>query len=261
MTELFEERNEDIEQVAAWEVGLAEVTEFVALRKDAGVSVATINRDLTAFNHLMKHIKNKGWIEVNPVQLFEKQGMREKLPPIVLPTKEAIARLSARAPGTLTFFPGFLNETGGRITEMAMIKWPDVCGMERPVEGNVTLTLQNTKGGKVRTITLRQEAIDILLQIPRSNRSPYVFWNKTEDGYYRAAANLFWDYAQEVDFGARMHDLRHKFAIERLKEGWSVYRVQRYIGHGSVKTTERYYFRYLTQEQQAVANADGNVGL
>lgn len=79
--------------------------------------------------------------------------------------------------------------------------------------------------------------------------------------YYRAAANLFWDYAQEVDFCARMHDLRHKFAIERLKEGWSVYRVQRYIGHGSVKTTERYYFRYLSQEQQVIANADGNVGL
>ncbi|EAQ03514.1 hypothetical protein OB2597_02802 [Pseudooceanicola batsensis HTCC2597] len=34
-----------------------------------------------------------------------------------------------------------------------------------------------------------------------------------------------------------MYDLRHKFA------------------------TERYYFRYLTQEQQAVAYADGNVGL
>ncbi|MFC0201620.1 tyrosine-type recombinase/integrase [Paracoccus rhizosphaerae] len=261
LMEIFEERGEDIQLVGAWEIGLAEVTEFVALRKDAGVSVATINRDLTAFTHLMAYIKNKKWIEVNPVQLFEKQGMRERLPQIVLPTQEAIARLSERAPGTLTFFPSFLEETGGRITEMAMIKWSDLSGMDRPVEGNVTLTLLNTKGGKVRTITLRQQAIDILLQIPRSNRSPFVFWNKTEDGYYRAAANIFWDYAQEVDFGARMHDLRHKFAIERLKEGWSVYRVQRYIGHGSVKTTERYYFRYLSQEQQEVANADGNVGL
>lgn len=74
-------------------------------------------------------------------------------------------------------------------------------------------------------------------------------------------ANLLWDYAQEVDSGARMHDLRHKFAVERLKEGWSVYRVQRYIEHGSVKTTERYYFRYLSQEQQEVANADGDVDL
>lgn len=142
-----------------------------------------------------------------------------------------------------------------------MIKWSDVNGLDRPVEGNVTLTLRHTKGRKVRTITLRQQAIDILLKIPRSNQSPYVYWNKTEDGHYRGPANLFWDYAQETGFGARLHDIRHKFAIERLREGWSVYRVQRYIGHGSVKTTERYYFRYLSQEQQEIANADGNVGL
>ncbi|MEQ5829468.1 tyrosine-type recombinase/integrase [Sulfitobacter sp. NFXS29] len=261
LEDIFAERSKDIEEAGAWEIGLAEITEFVALRKDAGVSVATINRDLTAFKHLMSHIKNKGWIEINPVQLFEKQGMREKLPPIVLPTAAAIARISERAPGTLTFLPDFLHETGGRITEMAMVKWSDLCGIEQPVEGNVTLTLVNTKGGKVRTITLRQQAIDILLKITPSNWSPYVFWNKTDDGYYKSAANLFWDYAQEVDFGARMHDLRHKFAIDRLKEGWSVYRVQRYIGHGSVKTTERYYFRQLTQEQQAIASADGNTGL
>ncbi len=81
--------------------------------------------------------------------------MREKLPPIVLPTEEAIARLAEHAPGTLTYFPSFLNETGGRITEMAMTKWSDVSGIDKPIDGNVTLTLQNTKGGKVRTIRLR----------------------------------------------------------------------------------------------------------
>lgn len=261
LMEVFEERGEDIELAGAWEVDLKAITEFVAMRKDAGASIATINRDLTAFNHLMRHIRNKGWIETNPVPQFEKQGMKESLPDIVLPTDDAIQLLGQRAPGTLSFFPGFLDATGGRVTEMSMIKWADLNGMDCPVEGHVTLTLRKTKGRKVRTITLRQPAIDILLQISRSNRSPYVFWNKTEDGYYRSASNLFWDYAQETGFGARLHDIRHKFAIERLKEGWSVYRVQRYIGHGSVQTTERYYFRYLTQEQQAIANADGNVGL
>lgn len=196
----------------------------------------------------MSHIKNLGWIEMNPILQFEKKGMKESLPDIFLPTDEAIQKLGRRAPGTLCFFPALLDATGGRVTEMSMIKWADLKGMGHPVEGHVTLTLRHTKGRKIRTITLRQQAIDILLQIRRSNRSPYVFWNKTEEGYYRSAANLFWDYAQETDFGARLHDIHHKFAIERLKEGWSVYRVQRYIGHGSVKTTERYYFRYLSQE-------------
>ncbi|WP_353343614.1 site-specific integrase, partial [Aquicoccus sp. SU-CL01552] len=245
----------------AWEVDVKLVSEFVAMRRDAGASIATINRDLTAFNHLMSHIKNLGWIEMNPVLQFEKTGMKESLPDIVLPTDEAIQKLGRRVPGTLCFFPAFLDATGGRVTEMSMIKWADVKGMDCPVEGHVTLTLLHTKGRKIRTITLRQQAIDILLQIRRSNCSPYVFWNKTEDGYYRSAANLFWDYAQETEFGARLHGIRHKFAIERLMEGWSVYRVQRYIGHGSVKTTERYYFRYLSQEQQEIANADGNIGL
>ncbi|MBJ3762848.1 tyrosine-type recombinase/integrase [Maribius pontilimi] len=261
LIDVFEERGEDIELAGAWEVDLKTVTEFVAMRKDQGVSVATINRDFTAFNHLMSHIRNLEWIEMNPVLQFEKQGMKENLPDIALPTEAAIQKLGQRAPGTLAFFPGFLDATGGRVTELSMIKWSDLNGMDRPVEGNVTLTLRHTKGRKVRTITLRQQAIDILTQIRRSNRSPYVFCNKTEDGFYRSAANLFGDYAQETGFGARLHDIRHKFAIERLKEGWSVYCVQRYIGHGSVKTTERYYFRYLSQEQQEVANADGNVGL
>lgn len=261
LSDIFEDRGEDIEQVAAWDVDVTVVSAFVEMRKDEGVSIATVNRDLTAFNQLMRHIKNKKWIETNPVQQFEKLDMRESLPDIVLPTDAAIQQLGQRAPGTLAFFPGFLNETGGRVTEMAMMRWADLKGLERPVEGHVTLTLRHTKGRKVRTITLRQQAIDILLRIPRSNRSPYVFWNKTDEGFYKSAANLLWDYAQETAFGARLHDIRHKFAVERLQEGWSVYRVQRYIGHGSVKTTERYYFRYLTQEQQQVAIADGNVGL
>ena len=257
----FEERDEDLELAGAWEIDVASVAEFVATRKDDGVSIATINRDLTAFRHLMAHIKNLGWIEVNPVLQFEKQGMKEALPDIVLPSDTAIGALGQRAPGTLTFFADFLNEMGGRANETALIKWTDLAGMDDPFEGNVTLTLRHTKGRKVRTITLRQQAIDLLLRIPRSNRSPFVFWNKTEDGYYRSVANLFWEYGQETGFGARLHDIRHKFAIERLREGWSVYRVQRYIGHGSVNTTERYYFRYLSQEQQEIATADGNVGL
>lgn len=261
LTDIFGARGEDIEQIGAWEIDVATVAEFVAMRKDDNVKIATINRDLTAFKHLMRHMRNKGWIEENPVARFEKEGMRERLPDITLPSDAAIRRLGKRAPKTLAFLPAFLNETGTRITEASLIRWSDVRGMGHPVEGHVTLTLSKTKGRKVRTFTLRQQAIDILLQMPRSNHSPYVFWNRTDDGYYRSVANLLWDYAQEVGFGARIHDIRHKFAIERLREGWSVYRVQRYIGHGSVKTTERYYFRYLSQEQQETAIADGNAGL
>lgn len=194
----------------------------------------------------------------NPVRQFEKQGMKEVLPDTVMPTEAAIAKLSARAPGTLTNFPRFLDATGGRVTDMTSLKWPDISGMDNPTQGNVFATLQNTKGGKVRTIELTQRAIDILLQVSRSNASDYVFWNATEHGFYKSRSTLFWEYGQETGFGARLHYLRHKFAIDRLRDGWSVYKVQRYIGHGSLLTTERYYLRYLSQKQQERARSDGD---
>lgn len=251
----------DIRTIMAAEITVGFVSEFVARRRAEGVAVSTINRDLTAFTQMMTAIRNDGWIEDNPVKKFEKQGMKESLPDIVVPTEAAIARLSDRAPGTLAYFPGFLDATGGRVTEMALLQWSDVRGMGHAVSGQVFATLRNTKGGKVRTIELTQKAIDILLKIPRSNSSSFVFWNNTEHGFYKDPANLFWQYGQEVQFGARLHDLRHKFAIERLSEGWSIYRVQKYIGHGSVLTTERYYLRYLSQAQQDTTRSDGDNGL
>ncbi|MFY2826594.1 tyrosine-type recombinase/integrase [Ruegeria sp. MALMAid1280] len=260
LEEYCEDEGDDVSDLMAMEIDRAVVSEFVERRKDQGVTVATINRDLTAFWHLMSVMKNDGWILDNPVASYERQGMKEVLPDIVMPTDTAIEELASRAPGTLSEFPGFLNETGGRVKETAMIKWSDIKGMEKPVEGKVKVTYRNTKGGKIRVITLRQGAIDILLRIPRSNSSPYLFWNRSDHGYYKDASNLFWEYGQETGFGSRLHDIRHKFAIERLQEGWSIYRVSRYIGHVSVRTTERYYFRYLTQEEQDAARSDGDNG-
>ena len=148
-----------------------------------------------------------------------------------------------------------------RVTEAAMLLRSDVRGLEDYPRSKVTVTLRATKGNKVRVITLRAAAVRILSQIEPSALSPYVFWNNTEHGHYRDAASLFWQYREETKFGARLHDLRHKFAIERLREGWSIYRVQRYLGHVSVTTTERYYLRYLTSEEQERVRADGDNGL
>lgn len=89
----------------AAKVTVATVSEFVIRRKKEKVSILTVNRDLTAFVLLMNAIKNSGWLEVNPVLLYEKQGMKEVLPDIVLPTEHSIQKLSARTHGTLQYFP------------------------------------------------------------------------------------------------------------------------------------------------------------
>ena len=46
-----------------------------------------------------------------------------------------------------------------------------------------------------------------------------------------------------------MHDLRHKFAVDYLRKGGSIYQLQQYLGHASIRTTEG-YLAYVTPEQR-----------
>ena len=38
----------------------------------------------------------------------------------------------------------------------------------------------------------------------------------------------------------RIHDLRHAFAVRWLEAGGNIYRLQKHLGHSSIKTTEGY---------------------
>jgi len=38
----------------------------------------------------------------------------------------------------------------------------------------------------------------------------------------------------------RIHDLRHAFAVRWLEAGGNIYRLQKHLGHASIKTTEGY---------------------
>lgn len=260
MMAIGEDDGFDVEDLQAADVDVSLVGEYVARRLAAKATVATVNRDLTAFGGMMRFMKNKAWIDANPVDAYEKIGMAEKLPYVSLPTDSAIRLLAERAPGTLSYFPEFLNATGGRVTEAALLKWSDILDLNS-VSHKASITFRKAKGGKVRTVEATPQAVKILQQIPRSNRSPYVFWNEEEHGYYKSIANLFYEYREDIEFGSRLHDIRHKFAVERLREGWSIYRVCGYLGHGSVLTTERYYLRHLTQEQQEHIRMDGFNGM
>ena len=94
----------------------------------------------------------------------------------------------------------------------------------------------------------------------RSNQWPYDFFNSGEEGWYRDLSTPFWEYGQDVRFGARLHDLRHGFAIRMPRAGWSTYRVSAHLGVSSVTMTERSYFRSQNEAQQARAGASGDNG-
>ena len=47
---------------------------------------------------------------------------------------------------------------------------------------------------------------------------------------------------------ARFHDLRRTFGLNLIKQGMSIYKVSKLLGHSSVTTTERHYAPLLTVE-------------
>ena len=47
---------------------------------------------------------------------------------------------------------------------------------------------------------------------------------------------------------ARYHDLRRTFGLNLIKQGMSIYKVSKLLGHKSVSTTEKHYAPLLTVE-------------
>lgn len=258
LIEMADDDDFDLKELQVDEMRTSTISDLVG-RRLAAVTVATTNRDITALGHFFVYCMNREWLSENPLDAYRKQGMKEELPPIVLPDDAGVARIVARSPGTFGHLVRFIDREGTRAKETALLQWPDIA-FDPLDPASAQATLRHTKGGQPRVIDLAPETVAMLRSMPRSNRSPYVFFNSGEGGWHKDVSTRFWEYAQDVEFGARLHDLRHRFAIRKLKEGWSIYRVSAHLGHRSVLTTERYYFRYLTEEQRLRARRSGNNG-
>jgi hypothetical protein len=104
-------------------------------------------------------------------------------------------------------------------------------------------------------------------RLPAKLGKPSLFWH--HDGEpYKTASGQFKRLVKSVDRQAqkqaretpeqahsfrsfRLHDLRHRHAVDWLKSGRSIYDLQLRLGHTSVKTTE-IYLAYLTGDEQRI---------
>ncbi len=76
------------------------VAAIVRARRAAGVSTATIRRDLTALSSVLGFAKDEKWRKGNPaLEAMQSRRMKERRDPIVLPEDPDIERVIARAPG------------------------------------------------------------------------------------------------------------------------------------------------------------------
>ena len=239
------------------EVDKALVGTIVDNRRAAGVSTATIRRDLVALGSVLAFAD----IDDNAAQARLKR-LKERRDPIVLPEDAHIERMMRRAPGRLSDMIRAAWLTGCRLDELV--------GAERTKLDHARrqLTVRG-KGNKLRVIDLDYGgAYEALRAIPPRLGCRWLFWHGNGEPYRNASSRFAALVASEHEHALeearaakhdepdfrpfRFHHLRHRHAVDWLKAGRSIYDLQQRLGHSSVKTTE-IYLAYLTPEEKRAA--------
>jgi integrase/recombinase XerD len=230
------------------------IADLIKARRLMGITNATIKRDLTALSSVFRYAIAQDWCENNPV-LSRLHLIEEKRDPILLPQQSSIDLIICRCPGMIADIVRVAIATGARQEELLKARRDDVDHRLRQ------LTVVG-KRNKRRTIDLGPfDGYSLIAGLAAHATSPLLFWHSNGERYKNFASQFAaimartvkWARAHHVAFQPfRFHDLRHLHAVRWLKDGRSIYDLQRRLGHTSVKTTEGYCEFLTSQEDRAV---------
>jgi len=138
------------------------------------------------------------------------------------------------SPPALRPYFRFLLETGARAGEGCDLKWAHILWTDGVAE------LPETKAGKKQYLVLSKAALAILRDLPRNG--PYVFcWPDGRRFSVVSASHAFHKAVVRAGIlDLHQHDLRHGFAIRRLRGGANLVAVSGLLRHASTRMTERY---------------------
>ena len=236
----FKRLSEVFDGLSLAEITPQRIADYKKIRRDAGVKVATIARELEILRASLNiALKEWEWIEVNPfwkVRIEQPKGHKERWL-----TLEEELRLLDSSPAWLREIISFALNTGMRQNEILSLCWPEVDFIRRSV------TLLLTKNMEKRTIPLNHAALDLLNSKGRGRRiSGYVFTSSV-DTKIQARNLLRAFYVARKKAGledVRFHDLRHTFATRLVQAGVELYVVKELLGHKTLKMTTRYAHHY-----------------
>ena len=174
-----------------------------------------------------------------------------------LTTTEA-ERLQRAVAGSLNpqlkYIVGLLLLTGARKMELLKARWEHV-DLERKA-----WHIPDSKTGKGRHVPLSQPAIDLIGQIPKFEKCPWLLPNpETKEPF--VDIKRAWDSARKAAGlpGVRIHDLRHSACSFMINAGIDLYAVGRIVGHADHQSTMRY--SHLANDTLLAAVEAGAAGI
>jgi integrase/recombinase XerD len=240
------------------QIGTAALMEFERKRR-AQASVPTVRRDLACLSSIFGCCIEWEWCDANPVPAYmrrrKKRGLREAPPRTRYLSHGEETQLLEETSPAVRLAVMFAIDTGLRRDEQFGLTWDQI-----DLQANAILLDGSTKSGRPRRVSLLPRAGQILAQMPRHIRSPYVFHHRNGNRLVNMEKGLKAARRRAGIRALRWHDLRRTCGCRLLQDhGLSMEAVKEWLGHESVVTTERAYafleFEHLHLAAQKTAQA------
>jgi len=248
------------------EIRSAHLTTFQEKRAADGVSNSSIRRDFACMSVLYSYAEAREWVTRNPVKpfLFEARrlGLKENdARERYLKHAEETAileRIAHKAGIAVTF----AIDTGLRKNEQFSLPWVDVDLRAR----ELLERKERAKSKRDRTVPILERTHRQLTQMWANRTGPYVF-STAQGQRYSLGSPTMWEALQKACRRAGIvehvewHDLRRTCGCRLLQDrGFDMAAVSKWLGHSSIKVTERHY-AFLTKEElhKAVARSEAMI--
>jgi len=234
------------------------VRKYITERTEAGMSPATINRELSLLKSILYAAEYDGIIPSNPirgrrVKRLEENNSREKMILAMNLTDEDLRRLVDAAKPHLKPILMLALITGMRKTEILRMKWKDVDLRL----GTIRIPAENSKSKRERFIPIDANLVAELDLIER--KSDYVFFNPETGKNIMEIKRAFKTALRAAGIeGLHFHDLRH-LAAYRLVKVTDIVTASKILGHGSIEMTMRYVHPTDADKRAAIEKAAENL--
>jgi integrase len=216
------------------------------------VSASTINMQLRTLRAFFNKFIKWEQLQRNPARQVDLIKIPESLPAYHTPEQltQLLSSISDKWLARIVLL-GFM--TGLRLGEILNLTWEDIDLKNRIAIIRSSLSYQ-VKAGKMRTIPLNDESMQVLNSF--ADRDGLVFKGKHGQ---RANPNFvsakFREAIRKSNLDQRLHfhSLRHSFASILVKNGVSLFQVQRLLGHSTPRLT-MVYAHLQSSEMHDVVN-------
>ena len=222
--------------------------------KHLPVSQKTKQHALAAMRQVLSAGVVWGYLPVSPARPAAVKSPPSQAPDVVPFESWEEVLAVARAAGRYRPLVVFACATGLRPEEWSALQWRDInrdarrCAVHRTYASG-ELRTEGKREASLRTVLLADLALEALDQLPQPLRPDQLVFPATEGGHITLSnwrRRVWYPALERADVERRpLYQMRHTFATLALAAGMPIDFVSRQLGHTDIRTTLRFYARYI----------------